>query len=117
MTVDDAIAHAREWQQHSAVHPVEQAWSIVCMVLADEVERLRSDVQRALDANEEYHGDALALEQERDLLRACLERVVNVYLVDDYYSGESRESVKRAYVDRLMTEQREKMSEGKNDDN
>ena len=54
--------------------------------------------------------------EESALLRACLEHMVNVYLVDDYYGGEARESVKRRYIDRLMAGQRAKMSEEKNDE-
>lgn len=52
--------------------------------------------------------------EEAVILRACLEHVVNVYLVDDYYGAEDRETLIKRYIDRLMAEQRDKMSEGKN---
>lgn len=69
MTVERAIEFAREWQQGLTIYPGAQCWRVVCMVLADAVEALRIDVQRVVEANEEYHRDALALEQERDELR------------------------------------------------
>lgn len=45
--------------------------------LVDEVARLRLDVQNVVDANEEYHDDALALEKERDELADEVERLRN----------------------------------------
>lgn len=79
-----------------------------------EWESVVSEHGNMLEANAEIHGDYQMMEQERDLLRACLEHVVNVYLVDDYYGAEDRETLIKRYIDRLMAEQRDKMSEGKN---
>lgn len=48
------------------------------LVLADEVERLRSELASVTEANSEYHRDALALEKERDELRRRVEHLESV---------------------------------------
>lgn len=41
MTVNDAIEFAREWSRGMTYHEDSQGWRVVCMVLADEVNRQR----------------------------------------------------------------------------
>lgn len=49
MTVDDALEFADEWVRGMTIHEGSQGWRVVCMVLAEEVRRLR---------NEKAHGEA-----------------------------------------------------------
>lgn len=44
MTVEQAIEFARVWQKGLTVYPGAMGWRVVCMVLADEVERLQARV-------------------------------------------------------------------------
>lgn len=41
MTVDEAIAFADEWSRGMTLHADSQGWRVVCLLLADEVRRLR----------------------------------------------------------------------------
>lgn len=47
MTIDEAITFAAEWSRGMTLHADSQGWRVVCMLLADEVVRLRA---RELDA-------------------------------------------------------------------
>ena len=72
MTVEQAIQHAREWQQGLTVYQGAQGWRIVCMVLADAVERLTSAniiAEGLAKQNKEMAERFIALKQERDELR------------------------------------------------
>lgn len=71
MTVEQAIQHAREWQQGLTVYPGAQGWRVVCMVLADEVERLREIAKGADDGGRWYsHETMQAVARERDNARS-----------------------------------------------
>lgn len=45
MTIDECIEFAREWSRGMTIHEGSQGWRVVCMLLADEVVRLRSGVK------------------------------------------------------------------------
>lgn len=48
MTIDEAIAFADEWSRGMTIHEDSQGWRVVCMLLADEVRKLRS---KGIDAS------------------------------------------------------------------
>lgn len=41
MTIDECIEFAREWSKGMTFHAGSQGWRVVCMLLAEEVQRLR----------------------------------------------------------------------------
>ena len=43
MTIDEALKFADEWTRGVTIYPGAQGWRVVCMLLADEVRRLRSN--------------------------------------------------------------------------
>ena len=45
MTIDECIEFAREWSRGMTIHEGSQGWRVVCMLLADEVVRLRGGVK------------------------------------------------------------------------
>lgn len=70
MTVDQAIAYAIQWAP--ATVRGADGWRVVCMVLAQEVQRLRGERQRWLEINamaERLEQTALKLASENERLR------------------------------------------------
>lgn len=49
MTVEDALALADDWAKGMTFHADSQGWRVVCMMLAEEVRRLREDQKKPLD--------------------------------------------------------------------
>ncbi len=45
MTIDECIEYADEWSRGMTYHEDSQGWRVVCMLLAEEVRRLRGDKQ------------------------------------------------------------------------
>jgi len=43
MTIDEALKFADEWSRGVTIYPGAQGWRVVCMLLADEVRRLREE--------------------------------------------------------------------------
>ena len=43
MTIDEALEFADEWSRGVTIYPGAQGWRVVCMLLADEVRRLREE--------------------------------------------------------------------------
>ncbi len=41
MTIDDALNYADEWTRGMTIHEHSQGWRVVCLLLAEEVRRLR----------------------------------------------------------------------------
>lgn len=41
MTVDEALEFADEWSRGMTIHEGSQGWRVVCMLLAEEVRKLR----------------------------------------------------------------------------
>lgn len=48
MTIDEAMKFADEWSRGVTIYPGAQGWRVVCMLLADEVRRLRSTAEELL---------------------------------------------------------------------
>jgi len=48
MTIDEALKFADEWSRGVTIYPGAQGWRVVCMLLADEVRRLRSTAEELL---------------------------------------------------------------------
>lgn len=46
ITVDDALAYADEWNRGRTIHEDSQGWRTVCLILAEEVRRLREEMDR-----------------------------------------------------------------------
>ena len=46
MTVDDALAYADEWNRGKTFHADSEGWRVVCLILAEEVRRLREAMDR-----------------------------------------------------------------------
>jgi hypothetical protein len=46
MTVDDALEYADEWNRGRTVHEDSQGWRTVCLILAEEVRRLRESMEK-----------------------------------------------------------------------
>jgi hypothetical protein len=44
MTVDDALKFADDWSRGMTLHADSQGWRVVCMLLAEEVRRLRKEI-------------------------------------------------------------------------
>ena len=44
MTVDEAIEFADEWSRGMTIYESSQGWRVVCMLLADEVRKLRRSI-------------------------------------------------------------------------
>ena len=44
MTVDEAIEFADQWSRGMTIHEGSQGWRVVCMLLADEVRKLRRSI-------------------------------------------------------------------------
>jgi hypothetical protein len=44
MSVDEALKFAHDWSSGMTVYTGQQGWRVVCMILAEEVERLRKEV-------------------------------------------------------------------------
>jgi len=43
MTIDECLEFADEWSKGMTLHEGSQGWRVVCMLLADEVRKLRGD--------------------------------------------------------------------------
>lgn len=43
MTIDECLEFADEWSRGITIHEGSQGWRVVCMLLANEVRRLRSE--------------------------------------------------------------------------
>lgn len=43
MTIDEALVFATEWSVGQTFHEDSQGWRVVCMLLAQEVRRLRAE--------------------------------------------------------------------------
>lgn len=61
MTIDEALEFADEWSRGLTLHEGSQGWRVVCMLLAEEVRRLRDAGNEAADV----------LRQEATILRDC----------------------------------------------
>ena len=61
MTIDEALEFAGEWSRGMTLHEGSQGWRVVCMLLAEEVRRLRDAGSEAADI----------LRQEAAILRDC----------------------------------------------
>ena len=61
MTIDEALAFADEWSRGLTLYPGAQGWRVVCMLLAEEVRRLREAGAEAADV----------LQHEATILRDC----------------------------------------------
>lgn len=48
MTIDEALEFADEWSRGVTIYPGARGWRVVCMMLADEVRRLRSTAEELL---------------------------------------------------------------------
>lgn len=48
MTVDNALNYADEWSCGRTVHEDSQDWRTVCLILAEEVRRLRESMDREI---------------------------------------------------------------------
>lgn len=46
MTIDDALAYADEWSRGHYFHADSQGWRVVCLILAEEVRRLRDVMEQ-----------------------------------------------------------------------
>jgi hypothetical protein len=46
MTIDECLEFADEWSRGMTLHEGSQGWRVVCMLLAEEVRRLRADETR-----------------------------------------------------------------------
>ena len=55
MTIDECLEFADEWSRGMTYHEGSQGWRVVCMLLAEEVRRYRTE-----DANAELSGASLA---------------------------------------------------------
>lgn len=53
MTIDEALKFADEWSRGVTIYPGAQGWRVVCMLLADEVRRLRSTAEEQLAAKDD----------------------------------------------------------------
>lgn len=53
MTIDEALKFADEWSRGVTIYPGAQGWRVVCMLLADEVRRLRSTAKEQLAAKDD----------------------------------------------------------------
>lgn len=49
MTVDEALDFADEWSRGITLHEGSQGWRVVCMLLAEEVRRMRGELQSIAD--------------------------------------------------------------------
>lgn len=49
MTIEEALEFADEWSRGLTLHEESQGWRVVCMILAEEVRRLRNAVDDAAD--------------------------------------------------------------------
>ncbi len=61
MTIDEALEFSDEWIRGVTLHEGSQGWRVVCMLLAEEVRRLRDAGNEAADV----------LRQEASILRDC----------------------------------------------
>jgi len=61
MTIDEALEFADEWSSGLTLHEGSQGWRVVCMLLAEELRRLREAGVAAADV----------LRQEAAILRDC----------------------------------------------
>jgi hypothetical protein len=43
MKIDEALSFADEWSRGQTLHEDSQGWRVVCMLLAQEVRRLRAE--------------------------------------------------------------------------
>lgn len=51
MTIDECLSFADEWSRGMTLHEGMQGWRVVCMLLAEEVRRLRKEEQLAAHEN------------------------------------------------------------------
>lgn len=58
LTIEECLAFADEWGRGLTVHEGSQGWRVVCMLLAEEVRRLRDELQEA-DALRDKMGGIL----------------------------------------------------------
>lgn len=87
MTVEQAIEFAREWQKGLTVYPGAMGWRVVCMVLADEAERLQARVAelesqaQAVEDSEICAGAELMMVHDR-FMRGVLTKEIMVDAVN-----------------------------------
>jgi hypothetical protein len=72
MTVEQAIEFAREWQKGLTVYPGAMGWRVVCMVLADEVEKITAFYAAIMDERAELRNKLVAMNAENDELLSRL---------------------------------------------
>lgn len=74
MTIDEALEFADEWSRGLTLHEGSQGWRVVCMLLAEEVRRMRAGLtlitcepinaeymaQNILDGLPAYHDKMMA---------------------------------------------------------
>ena len=75
MTIDEALEFSDEWIRGVTLHEGSQGWRVVCMLLAEEVRRLRDAGSEAADI----------LRQEATILRDC-------HTLDGKWDEEDRET-------------------------
>lgn len=78
MTVQEAIDFARERSRGMTLHEDSQGWRVVCMVLADEVERLQSQQPVVRDQlSLDYLRECARLGRENEELKALAQEMAN----------------------------------------
>lgn len=70
MTVDEAIAFADEWSRGMTLHADSQGWRVVCLLLADEVRRLRAPSAEAKELRRQIRIMQVAAERKNKELDA-----------------------------------------------
>ncbi|MCK0507938.1 hypothetical protein [Aromatoleum anaerobium] len=50
MTIDECLDFADEWSRGMTIHEGSQGWRVVCMLLAEEVRRMRQQIADAPSA-------------------------------------------------------------------
>lgn len=83
MTFEEALEFADEWSRGLTLHEGSQGWRVVCMLLAEEVRRLRDAGNLAADF----------LRQEAAILRDC-------HTLGGQWDGEDRET--QAHYDQML---------------
>ena len=60
MTIDECLAFADESIRGMTVHEGSQGWRVVCMLLAEEVRRLRGEEQGQFSSSDSAQHDNIA---------------------------------------------------------
>lgn len=57
LTIDQCLAFADEWSRGCTIHEGSQGWRVVCMLLAEEVRRLRGEPAGQFWASDQHDSD------------------------------------------------------------